>query len=342
MKIIQSLILILFVSLLLINCGGNKSEQKTSFVHPITVEIVAVERGDIEITKIYGGTVEGIEQSDIYARIPEAVMKVNAKLGEKVNKDDVLIVLDREGPNSHYLQAKSAYENASKNYSRMKYLFEQKAISEQSFDQVKTAYEVAQANFEAAASLVELKSPIDGVITFISVTLGQYTVPGKPLITVAKTDSIKIRLALNVRDAGRLSLGSEATIFADKSRDSRIKGRISRISSSADPNTRGFEVEIVALNSENILKPGTFVDVGLILDRYNDVLLIPSDAIFLKSGEKYVYKDSSGRAVLTRIEVGGESNNKAYIKSGLKEGDVVVAMGSNLLVNGDSLKIVSE
>ena len=321
-------------------CGKKEGNSRTSFTVPISVKTVAVEKGDIEVTRSFGGDVMGIEQSDIYARIPEVVVGVSVELGQRVKSGQVLLNLDREGSNSRYLQAKAGYENARKDYERMEFLFGQKAVSEQSYDRAATAYKVAEADFNAAASLVELKSPIDGVITSISVTLGQQAIIGKPLVTVAKVDSVLIRFMVGESDARRIRIGTKAGILLDESRGSMAEGKVTKVSDSADPGTRGFEVEIAVDNENGWFKPGTFVRVRLVLDKHEDILLVPSSAAFIREGERYVFMVINRRAKLMPVVVGEESENMIYIKSGINQGDQVITVGSNLVIEGDSLNIL--
>ncbi|MBD3234689.1 MAG: efflux RND transporter periplasmic adaptor subunit [candidate division Zixibacteria bacterium] len=330
----------LWLAIIIFGCGGQQTDVEEQITAPMAVNVAPVTRGDFEIRKAFGGTVEGIEQSDLYAQIPEAIVGVNVGLGETVTENQVLIELDKKGPNSRYVQARAAYENAKKDYNRMKHLYEEKAISEQEFDRAATALEVAEADYNSAASLVKLQSPIDGVVTSVSVTLGQPAVPGKPLVTVARTDSVIIRFTVGGMDARNLEPGSPAQILL-KERDTEITGVVSRISNSADPGTRGFEVEVLTDNKRGLLKPGTFVEVELTLGEFKDVMLVPSNAVFIREGQKYVYRNERGRAVLTQIEVERESQQYSYVVEGLEIGDTIITRGSNLIVDGDSLMVVN-
>lgn len=324
-----------------ISCGGNNEKSESAINVPVSVRTVTADIGEIEITKTFGGNVEGIEQSDLFARIPEVVVGVNVELGERVKTGQVLVNLDKDGANSRYFQARAAYENARKNFERMKYLLEQKAVSEQSYDQAYTAFKVAEADFKSASSLVELKSPIDGVVTSISVTVGQPAVVGKPLVTVARTDRVIIRFMVGEEDARRIKMGSVASVFTGLPDNPEVKGKVSKVADSADPATRGFEVEILVDNSKGWFKPGTFVKAELVLGRYENVLIIPREAVFLKAGKSYVYKNVGGHADLTAVEIGGETADLTYIKSGLNRGDEVITTGKNLIVVDDSLRIMN-
>ncbi|MCP4632652.1 MAG: efflux RND transporter periplasmic adaptor subunit [candidate division Zixibacteria bacterium] len=332
---------ILFIVIIICTgCGGSNDNSKEFTSDPVTVSTVQSKIGDIKITKLFGGNVEGIEQSDVYARIPEVVENVNVKLGERVKIDQILVTLDKKGPNSKYLQAQAAFENARKDFKRMEFLYLEKAISEQRFDQSRMAFKVAEADYIAASALVELKSPIDGVVTAISVTLGQPAIIGKPLVTVANIEQVLIKLIVGAKDASKVKIDSEVNVMINSNDAVPVKGVVHRVSESADPGTRGFEIEVVADNKNGMFKPGTYAKVELVMEQHKKVVLVGSVAIFIREGRSYVFKNVNGRAILTPIETGGESGGMTYIQSGIQTGEDVITAGSNLVVNNDSINVV--
>ena len=138
-------ITILFFSFVIIQACGEKQKEtntvdKTTYVDTISVEAQSVGIKELAISKTFSGTLEGEEQANIIAKIPERIMKVNVKVGEYVKAGNILFELDKGGASSQFYQAQVAYLNAQKNFERMKNLLAEGAISQQSFDQVETGY----------------------------------------------------------------------------------------------------------------------------------------------------------------------------------------------------------
>ncbi|UCD94613.1 MAG: hypothetical protein JSU69_00755, partial [Candidatus Zixiibacteriota bacterium] len=161
---------IIFLVVGLVGCGGNEQTGTDASERTVSVKGEIVTTSNQELKKNFTGTLEGEKHAVLTAKIAEAVEKVMVNEGDYVKADDVLVMLDRMGPTSNYVQASSVFQNAEKNFKKMKYLFEEGAVSESQFDGAKTEYEVAKANFDAARRLVDLRTPVAGMVTSINVS----------------------------------------------------------------------------------------------------------------------------------------------------------------------------
>lgn len=109
----------LYFSLIVIQACGEKPEDttsidKTTYVDTVSVEAQLIGIKEITISKTFSGTLEGEDQANIIAKIPERIMKVNVKVGEYVKAGNVLFELDKGGASSQFYQAQAAYLNAQK------------------------------------------------------------------------------------------------------------------------------------------------------------------------------------------------------------------------------------
>ena len=166
-----SLPLILCFTVLL-NVSCSEDNQETGSERTVAVKALVVGTSNEQISKTYTGSVEGEKQAIIYAKLSEAVERVLVSEGQQIKADDVLLTLDRYGPTSRYNQSLSLSRNSEKNYKKMEYLYKEGAVSESEYDAAKTDYEVNKAAFEAVERLVEIHSPIAGVVTSLHVSPG--------------------------------------------------------------------------------------------------------------------------------------------------------------------------
>ncbi len=150
-------------------CSGSQTEGVVN-EKVISVKGEYLTTSSQALTREFTGTIEGEQQTVIRSKINEAVEKINAVVGQEVNAENVIISLDKSGPSSNFVQARSVFQNAEKNYNKMKYLYDQGAIAETQFDGARTDYEVSKANYEAARRLVELTTPISGMVTSVDVS----------------------------------------------------------------------------------------------------------------------------------------------------------------------------
>ncbi len=151
-------------------CGKNdKQNNNIELNEIIPVSITTAQKRDISNKRTYSGSLEGIKQSNIVAKISERIVSINAAVGQYVKAGEIVVTFDKTGPSSQYIQAKANYENLQRELDRMNALYKDGAVAKQAVDQAQTAYEVAKANYDASKNAVELVSPISGKITAINV-----------------------------------------------------------------------------------------------------------------------------------------------------------------------------
>jgi membrane fusion protein (multidrug efflux system) len=342
MNQIPKLSLIIIVILAASSCGNKKAAVEIAEkAIPVTVSVV--ERGDLAIAKTYSGTLEGAKQAEIVASIHEAVVELPVSEGDRVSAGQVVIMLDKNGLASQYNQASALYLEAKDNYQKMTKLLEQGAISEQTFISARTGFEVAQANFRAASRQVELTSPISGILTELSVNVGEYAPVGIPIATVAETARIRLTIFVDSQSSSFIKKGQKASIMVESSANSDrdFMGSVTEVSRSADPQTRLFRVEISIDNEGGELAPGTFARVEIVINQLESVLVVPKEAVFSVEGVYKVYRIEGDRASEQTINVGESTLKSVQIISGLSEGDTVAVIGRNLIENGSPVKIVA-
>ena len=304
---------------------------------PVSIDTVGV--GGISESIELTGTVQGIVQSDLISKTTERVVRVGASVGQRVSKGQVLVVFDTSNPTAQYRQAKAALDDAEKDFARMQALLEQGAISEQMFEKAQTGLEVARANFEAARSIVEVISPIDGVVTSVNVTEGETVGVGMVVCTVARYDRVKVIVNASEADLQELSAGALA--FVRTADGGQVPGTVSMISSSADPATRIFRVEVTADNTSRVLKPGSFATVAVQAAHKKEAIVVPTSCIVTRDGKLSVFVvTADGKAALRRVATGLVNSNSLEIVSGLTPGERIVIKGYELLRGGETVNIV--
>lgn len=339
--ILNFVLMILAVALTLVlqSCGEKseniKTTDKTIYVDTISVEAQSVELKKLTLTKTFSGTLEGEEQANIYAKIPERLMNVKVRVGDYVKSGSVLFELDKGGASSQFYQAQAAFLNAQKNFERMKNLLAEGAISQQAFDQVETGFEVAKANFDAARSTVEITSPISGVVTAINVNIGDLANPQMPLATVANIGRMKAKFNVGESDVPSFFVGQSVQVFSEMNPEVIQTGKINQLSSSANIQSRTFEMQAIFTNTKDRwFKPGMFCRVNVNMQTKKDALVIPFASIVKSSSGDGVYLINEDKAYLKPIKTGITDGKAIEVVSGLKAGDKIVTLGMNNLKDG--------
>ncbi len=337
-------VIILIFGLLNVDCT-NKSDatnkNKLTALNEVPVQVVKVQKKDFDLTKNFSGTLEGEEQANIVAKIQERIMSINVKVGDKVKPGQLILSLDKSGASSQYFQAKAAFENAKQNLDRMNALYAVGAIAKQMLDGAQTTYDISKANFEAAKSMVELTSPIAGVITFVDGSIGDLSVPGKIIATVASINNMKISFSVNENDIPNIVAGKPAEVYSDQRPEIIRKGKISQISKSANVQSRTFEVKANFPNTaDKWFKPGMFCRINIQMNSAKGSLIIPTKAFVFQDNQKGVFIEENNKASFRIVKTGLSNDESTEILSGLKEGETVITLGMNNLKEGSVVKIM--
>jgi membrane fusion protein (multidrug efflux system) len=341
-------VLLVLFTLAFIGCGkaekdaSGKGVERGSAAEIVPVEVSVAVQKDLIVTKTYSGTLEGEEQANIVAKISERVTGIKARVGESVGANKVIITLDKSGAQSQYYQAEATFKNSEKTLERMKSLFAEGAISQQSLDGAQTAYDVAKANYDAARSAVDLWTPIAGVVTAVNVNNGDLATPGAVLATIARIDKMKVTCNINETDVVNLALGQKVKVFMESRPEAQVDGQIVQLSKSADIRSRTFEIKALFINTpDRWFKPGLFCKVNVQISPREKSLVVPTLAVQSDGTTNMLYVVRNGRAYQKVVHAGMTDGQHIAILEGIAVGDTVATIGVTNLRDSSYVNIVS-
>jgi RND family efflux transporter MFP subunit len=209
---------------------------------------------------------------------------------------------------------------------------------------------------DALLGFATLRAPFDGVITKRWVDTGA-TVndPGAPLLTVQRTDVVRVVLQVPERDMPFVHVGGKPPgpakgntvvlhfpALGSKLQGGEFKGAITRLAAALDPGTRTMRAEVDLPNEGGHLRPGMTGTATVMLDEHDRVLTVPSSAL-LRLGERtvvYYLEDLPGEPVRKRVqqaqvELGLDDGLRVEVRSGLTGSEQVIAKGNGVLRTGD-------
>jgi membrane fusion protein (multidrug efflux system) len=160
------------------------------------------------------------------------------------------------------------------------------------------------------------------------------------LFTLTDLDKLKADVNLPEKDIQLLNNIIGIEVVADAIPGQIFKAKLRKISGAVDLATRTMEVEIDIINADNLLKPGMFVKIFLILEKKSNVLILPDFVIQNDQTGDFVFIVNSNNTVTKRlIKKGILQDNKYEILSGITENDPLVFSGQNVLNDGSAIKI---
>jgi multidrug efflux pump subunit AcrA (membrane-fusion protein) len=243
-------------------------------------------------------------------------------------------------------EAEMEYQKALADYkSTLEDLRALRVKSNEGRNEVEAKVVKARADVEEIKTNLEkciIKAPIAGIVSAKEKWSGESTNPNDSVIaTIVSTTTVYAEADLNEKDMGLVKTGLQAEIKADAYPDVSFMGKIDVISPTVDTDSRTVKIKISIANDKQLLRPGMFVRVILILDSYKDVVVIPQEAIIsVANDKKIVFVIIDEVAFLRQVETGISRDGWVVIRNGVKEGEKVVVEGQERLQDLSSVQVV--
>jgi membrane fusion protein, multidrug efflux system len=187
-----------------------------------------------------------------------------------------------------------------------------------------------------------VESTLTGILGRVYVDLGQNVTANTPVALVVSVDKVKIELDIPEKYLPKVNLGQEAKISVDSWPLEEFTGKVTKVSPVIDLSTRTAPVEITVQNKEYRLKSGMFAKVRLMIESRDNVPVILREAIMGHDPDNYVFVVKDKKAILKKISLGIRQGPYFEVRQGLKDGDLVVIMGQQLLSDGISVEPEAE
>ena len=336
--------------------GGTPPGPKA--LPPIPVKTALPMLRDVMDWDEFTGRIEAMESVDIRARVSGYLDQVLFKDGGKVNKGDLLFVID---PRNYAIELKRAeaelqrtrtkLELAQNDLKRAERLRLSKAISDEEFDSRSKGLAESTETLHAAEAAVQMarlnleftqvRSPINGRIGRELITVGNLVKEDQTLLTtVVSIDPVYVYL-----DADERSILKYRRLAAAGQRggaNTRIAAQLGLIDESGfphqgyidytdprmDPNTGTLRVRGVFPNPSELLSPGLFARVRLHGGKPHPALLIPGRAVATDQDQKYVWvARPDGSVDYRKVSLGGLQGSFRVVTGGLEASEAVVVDG---------------
>ncbi len=341
---------------------------------PMTVELAAVKRADMSESISVVGNLIGAATVEAVPKVSGRLETVTVRLGDQVMRGQRLAKVEDSEILQQVKQAQASFEVgeatirqreadlrlAQTNLDRSRSLFERQLIPRQTFDDTDARYQAAQAQLDLAraqfsqaqARLDELRinlantvitSPVTGFIGKRSLDAGAWVTPNAPFISVV--DISVVRLIVNVveKDLRRVTQNMKADVVVDAFPGEKFEGRVAHVAPVLDPATRTAQIEIEVQNSKYRLKPGMYAKVDFVVDRKDNTLTVPANAIVDLNGKKGVFLPDEGDVARFKpVTVGMSQPDLVEVVEGLPEGTRVVTTGASALREGDRIVLLGQ
>lgn len=335
-------------------CGKETAEEEKT---ARSVEVMTIGKGEIASQFAYTGKAAASRQVSIVPTVPGKVTDFNFDVGDEVGQGAILFTVDTidlnnslRGAEAGYNVAKLARDNAKNTYENNKLLFDEGIISKAEFDQIKYAYEAAEAQLASTQVQMDtlkksiadcaVKSPLTGVVTQRNVEIGGFASSASPAFVVMDLSTIKVEVGVSEQVLNTINIGDKVDVTMTAVSDLPLEGIVSTVSPAAG-QTGMYTVKIELDNKDGVIKSGMMAEVNFTAESAEDTIVLPRNAVITKEDETYVYVVENGVAKKVMVELGIEAADTIEITKGLKDGDNVVTKGQTYISDGEEVNVVN-
>jgi membrane fusion protein, multidrug efflux system len=333
---------IILLCILIVSCGSPQNQATTDVAAPVSVQEVTLK--PIEETLTATGTVSAFQSVDIKSEAEGLYRPANNpktgrpfSIGDEVKKGQVLVTLESiELENTIKIDSqkmnldlcKSEFEKQQSLYDKGGVTLRDLKNSEKSYMDAKYAYE------NALISLSKLKIPatLDGIITDWTVyPAGVKISSNSPIARIMNYRRLTMDASLPEKQLGRIKENMAARITNVNLPGKTLNAKITQVSPALDATTRTFKATLDIDNPSGDLKPGMFVKAEIVVERHDNVVVIPKEIILSRRQSRSVFVVERGLAAERVITTGLESPDSLEVVSGLNAQDRLVIKGYETL-----------
>lgn len=338
-------VLVLVIAFLLFH----RKDDKQVLVYQTTV----IEPTSISSSVTATGTVEPVKQVEVGTQVSGIIDKIYVDYNSEVKAGQLIAELDMsvlrtelESAKANLNSSKVEFDYQTRNYERIKGLYDKELVSatefeqaQYSYDKAKFAYSQAQSNYNKSQKNIgyaKIYSPIDGVVLSRAVDEGQTVASGfsTPTLFTIANDLTQMRVIANVDEAdiGAVKEGQRVEFEVDAYPEDTFHGSVTqvRLQATTTSNVVTYQVVIDAPNPELKLMPGLTANITIFTLDKTGVIAVPVRALrFTPEGEKYqentVWRQlKDGKLEAVNVKTGVSDGVQTEILEGLEIGDRVV------------------
>lgn len=306
---------------------------------PQTVTADAVSKQSWPNSVTATGSLVAVQGVTVSAELSGKVVEIAFESGERAKAGDLLVRLDTSAEQAQLRSAEAASKLARINLTRIRDLRKNRTVSQADLDTAEANFNQASAqvdNVRAAIAKKTLRAPFAGQLGIRQVNLGQIVEQGTAVVSLQTIDPIYVDFSLPQQRFAVLKPGAVVQVTSDASPDKTLNGKIMAVNPEIDMVTRSVRVRASLDNTGELLRPGMFANVEVMLPSQQDVLAIPATAVLYAPYGDTVFvideeKNESGEPhkVLRQqiIRLGETRGDFVAVASGLKAGETVVTSG---------------
>src|SRR5437899_10395607 len=315
------------------------------------VQTIHPKRGEIVHRLTLPGNVMAYQEATLYAKVAGYLKTISVDKGDTVKQGDLLAEIEAPEMLADLVKAKAEAEAAQLDYKRV--TDAQKKASDlvvpQTVDAAKAKSGVEAAGLQRIETLLryaKIPAAFSGVITnrwvdpgaLIPAATSSSAAKSAAVLTLMDFTTVRIDVAVPDTEAPFMKKDLPVKVTVDELPGRTFQGAITRFSYALDESTKTMATEIEISNSELALRPGMWASVEIELQKKENALLVPAEALVTEKDKMSVFVVRDRKAVKVPVVTGFDDGASVEILKGCGPTEAIIVAGKQSVTDGQKVQ----
>lgn len=329
MHILIVCMLSLLLLLLLSSCGESSNRKKIDDSAPVLAEAMVVQPESHTVSIKATGDLLPLEEVEIKAPVAGNVRSIHFREGQQVGKGALLVSIDDRNWVAQKKGLEARLIAAEGELRRKTQLLGIEGISAEEVEKNRAEVDNLKAQIEGLEVMIDLaavRAPFSGRIGMRNFSPGAWLSQGGAIARLVQTDGMKVHFTIPAQYAHKVAVGRPVKVFSSANGDTAV-ANVYAVDARINSSSRSLQIRAMLNGKHPTFIPGDFVQVSLELEKKENVLLVPAEAIIPELNQHTVFIVKDGKAKRTVVKTGVRTEDRVEILHGLSPGDTVLISG---------------
>ena len=333
-------------------CKPSTDEPAQKPAPPVAVKVTTPKRGTITRFVTLPGEIKAYQQATLYAKVAGYLKTISVDKGDQAKEGMLLAEIEVPELIAERAKYKAEVEVTDIDFKRLSES-QKKApdlVVPQTVDDARGKLDVAKANLEGNETLLnytEIVAPFSGVITrrfvdpgaFIPAATSGGAAQTAAIVTLTDFNRVRLQVAVPEIEASLVAVDQPVKLTVEGLPGRSFEGKVTRFSYALDEASKTMLAEIEMPNPKLELRPGMYATVKIGIERKEDALLLPTEALLTEKAGTSVFIITENKAKKTRVQTGFNDGAHFEIIKGVNAEQPVILVGKQALNDGQAVTV---
>jgi membrane fusion protein (multidrug efflux system) len=351
-RLVSSLIFGIVIQAISSGCQPSSPEQTQKPTPPAAVKTATPKRGAITRFVTLPGEIKPYQEATLYAKVAGYLKTINVDKGDQVKEGASLAEIEVPELIAERARYKAEVEVADIDFKRLSES-QKKApdlVVPQTVDDARGKLDIAKANLERTDTLLnysKIVAPFSGIVTrrfvdpgaFIPAATSGSTAQSAAIVTLADFNRVRLQVAVPEVEASLVTVNQPVKLTVEGLPGKTFEAKVTRFAYALDEATKTMLAEMEMPNPKLELRPGMYATVKIGVERKEDALLVPVEALVTEKAGASVFTINENKAKKTKVQPGFNDGTNVEIVKGVEPEQQVILVGKQTLSDGQAVTL---